>query len=263
VSYGLRIVATDGSLLISQDSQNLRLLGPFTCSASASPAATILEAFSTHKYTFTSNVQPPLVYVALPATTSNGNGAAIVGMTRSGSSYTVYVLAIGVTPSIYYADDFVGAVMPDHGMAVFDAGGIMVWSSEDAMNSADYIEWSSNRVSTFVPNTLSLSAYAIALATPVSGEAVAGYIGARETGILNANIVTGAFTAWQVYPVYSLYPGGGYIYAYPATIKVAGYITATPYTRNAVYDAGTAFSFSYNFYGNAAQPVQRGAFLAR
>jgi len=256
MSFGLRIQADDGSLLIDPDSHNFRLMGPVACTAAASPASTIMEASSTHKCTFTSNVHPPMVYVDLPATTTGGAGSAIVGMTRSGTSYTVYVLAIGHTPSIYYATDFVGAAVPDHGMAIFDAAGVQVWNSEESMHSADFLEWSGNRVSTFSPSTLTYSAQAFILSPVHSGVALAGFSPGHETAIGNtvSNLV------WITRPVYSLYPGGGYLFAYPATVKIG--MTA-PYPRVAVYDAATGFSFSYNVYYNAAQPVNRGAFLLR
>lgn len=256
MTHGLRIVANDGSLLISPDVQNYRLKGPFACSAAASPAATMMEALSTHKYTFTSDMHPPLVYVDLPATTTNGNGASIVGMTRSGTSYTVYVLAIGFTPSIYFATDFSGASVPAHGMALFDAAGVQVWNSEEAMHSADFIDWSGNRVSTFAPSTLTYAMQAVYLSNAVTGTAIMGGAAGHETAIGD----TVQQLVWVTRPVYSLYAGGQYLFAYPATVKIG--MTA-PYPRVAVYDAGTGFSFSYNVYYNTTQPVNRGAFLLR
>ena len=255
MSFGLHITANDGSLLISPDSRNYRLLGPITCSAAASPTTSLMEASATHKCTFTSNNHPPLVYVDLPATTSNGNGAAIVGMTRSGSSYTVYVLSVGHTPSIYYAADFTGAVLPAHGMAIFDTNAALIWENDDAMHSSDFIDWSSDRVSTFVPNTLSRSAYAIGIPTK-TGTPIAGFCVGYETTLLDLNMNL----TWATMPVYSLYPGGNYIFVYPATVKIS---MGALYTRLAVYDAGTEFSLSYNAYYNTSQPVNRGAFLLR
>lgn len=256
MSFGLRIQANDGSLLIDPNSQNYRLMGPVSCTAAASPASTIMEACATHKCTFTSNIHPPMVYVDLPATTTNGNGASIVGMTRSGTSYTVYVLAIGHTPSIYYATDFVGAALPAHGMAIFDAAGVQVWSSDEAMNSADYLAWSGNRVSTFASGTLTYAMQAFYLNPLRSGVALAGFSPGHETSIGDTVLQL----SWITRPVYSLYTGGQYIFAYPATVKIG--MTA-PYPRVAVYDAATGFSFSYNVSYNATQPVNRGAFLLR
>ncbi len=256
MSFGLRIQADDGSILINPDSQNYRLMGPVICTAAASPASTIMEACSTHKCTFTSNIHPPMVYVDLPATTTNGNGASIVGMTRSGTSYTVYVLAIGHTPSIYYATDFVGAAVPAYGMAIFDAAGVQVWNNEEAMHSADFLVWSGNRVSTFAPSTLTYAAQVFYLNPAHSGVALAGFSPGHETSI--GDIVQQL--AWITRPVYSLYAGGQYLFAYPATVKIG--MTA-PYPRVAVYDAVTGFSFSYNVYYNATQPVNRSFFLLK
>ncbi len=255
MSFGMRITANDGSLLISQDSQNYRLMGPVACSAAANPASTIMEAVATHKCTFTSNIHPPLVYVDLPTATANGNGASIIGMTRSGDQYTVYVLAIGHTPSIYYATDFVGATAPACGMAIYDASGTLVWSNNDAMHNADFVDWSGNRVSTFTPNTLAYATQTVNL--PRHTEvAIAGFCSGHETSLGNtvSNLV------WITRPVYSLHSAGNNIFAYPATVKIG---MAAPYPRLAVYDAATAFSFDYNVYYNTAQPVNRSFFLLR
>ncbi|MDP3650532.1 MAG: hypothetical protein Q8R67_02505 [Rhodoferax sp.] len=251
MSFGIRIQGSDGSTLISQDVQNQRLIGPIVCSANSTPG-TVLDACATHKCTFTSDITP-LVYIKLPPHTSNGNGGGILGVTKSGSTYTVYVIAVGYTPSIYYTTSFAGAPIPAFGMALFDAAGVQVWNSEDTLMKSEFQVWSSDRVATVAPGSLTLYSRATYLSNPRAGDVVGGFVSASE-------VVIGDFVsnlAYVVVPIYSKYLDN-FVFAYPATVKLA---MGPPVSRVAVYDAATGFSYASSAQSNAATPVNRSSFI--
>lgn len=253
--YGMQIKADDGSLLISQTGKNFRMLGPITCLTTSNPAPTLLEAMATHKCTFTSNSHPPIIYVTLPVQSVNGNGASIIGMVRSGNQYTVYVLAIGITPSIFYATDFSGAAMPSYGMAIYDAGASMIWNSDHQMHNANFIRWSGNAVSapsmvwvgwnvywTILRYTHQLLLPQQPYVHPSVGYALGGCFSTGET-FLYGSIYSPDYTIAR--PIYSISFGqNNYVHAYPAIVSV----NPVSNTKIALYDYASTLNLNYHQY---------------
>lgn len=158
MAQGIRIQDSTGALVIKNDSQNMRIVGPVTATTTAQPPTTsasmYMEYVSTHVATITSDMVP-LIYLQLPAYSATvGTGAAVTGVVNTATNtYKVYFVAYNCTPTFYYTTTFaIAPAVTGYGMAMYDAAGTLVWNSNEAMHKVNYYAWAASvRVGTMYP----------------------------------------------------------------------------------------------------------------